>query len=164
MERLGQIDILVNNAGATWGAPAEEYPLDAWDKVMNLNVRSLFVFAQAVGNASMIPRKSGRIINIASIAGLSGSLGVKFVPQALSSAASGRAVHAEGTPPSTARICPVMCLPRRCEEQRAPFRSRRSPMRPSGAAAQLVGADRLQHRPGHLAREETGGEPLTLMP
>jgi NAD(P)-dependent dehydrogenase (short-subunit alcohol dehydrogenase family) len=75
MERLGHIDILVNNAGATWGAPAEEHPLAAWDKVMDLNIRSLFVFAQAVAKASMIPRKSGRIINVASIAGLSGNLG-----------------------------------------------------------------------------------------
>ncbi len=79
MHRCGQIDILVNNAGATWGAPAEDYPLEAWDKVMNLNIRSLFLFAQAVGKASMIPRKSGRIINVASIAGLSGSLDVKFI-------------------------------------------------------------------------------------
>ncbi|NCT81963.1 MAG: SDR family oxidoreductase [Comamonadaceae bacterium] len=75
MERLGRIDILVNNAGATWGAPAEEHPLSAWDKVMDLNIRSLFVFAQAVAKASMIPRKSGRIINVASIAGLAGNTG-----------------------------------------------------------------------------------------
>jgi NAD(P)-dependent dehydrogenase (short-subunit alcohol dehydrogenase family) len=73
MQRLGQIDILVNNAGATWGAAAEDYPLEAWDKVMNLNIRSIFLMSQAVGKASMIPRKQGRIINVASIAGLSGS-------------------------------------------------------------------------------------------
>ena len=73
MERLGQIDILVNNAGATWGAPAEDHPLEAWDKVMNLNSRSLFLFAQAVAKASMIPRQQGRIINVASIAGLGGN-------------------------------------------------------------------------------------------
>jgi gluconate 5-dehydrogenase len=73
MQRLGRIDILVNNAGATWGAPAEDYPLDAWDKVMNLNIRSIFLMSQAVGKASMIPRKSGRIINLASIAGLAGN-------------------------------------------------------------------------------------------
>ena len=76
MERLGQIDILVNNAGASWGAPAEDHPIEAWDKVMDLNIRSLFVFAQAVAKASMIPRKSGRIINVASIAGLSGNSAV----------------------------------------------------------------------------------------
>ena len=73
MQRLGQIDILVNNAGATWGAPAEDHPLEAWDKVMNLNSRSLFLFAQAVARASMIPRQQGRIINVASIAGLGGN-------------------------------------------------------------------------------------------
>jgi gluconate 5-dehydrogenase len=79
LQRLGPIDILVNNAGATWGAPAEDYPLEAWDKVMNLNVRSVFLFSQAVGKAAMIPRRKGRIINVASIAGLAGSLHVKFI-------------------------------------------------------------------------------------
>jgi NAD(P)-dependent dehydrogenase (short-subunit alcohol dehydrogenase family) len=73
LERLGSIDILVNNAGATWGAAAEDYPLEAWDKVMNLNVRSIFLMSQIVGKRSMIPRRSGRIINIASIAGLAGN-------------------------------------------------------------------------------------------
>jgi NAD(P)-dependent dehydrogenase (short-subunit alcohol dehydrogenase family) len=71
--KLGHIDILVNNAGATWGAPAEDHPLEAWDKVMNLNVRGLFLLSQAVGKKSMIPRKYGRIINVASIAGLAGN-------------------------------------------------------------------------------------------
>jgi gluconate 5-dehydrogenase len=79
MQRLGQVDILVNNAGATWGAPAEDHPLEAWDKVMNLNIRSIFLMSQAVGRASMIPRKKGRIINIASIAGLAGSMDAKFI-------------------------------------------------------------------------------------
>ncbi|HEU5437123.1 MAG TPA: SDR family oxidoreductase [Telluria sp.] len=73
MAQLGQIDILINNAGATWGAPAEDHPREAWDKVMNLNVRSIFLVSQAVGKASMIPRGYGRIINIASIAGLAGN-------------------------------------------------------------------------------------------
>ncbi|MCH7343916.1 SDR family oxidoreductase [Pelomonas sp. CA6] len=75
LERLGQIDILVNNAGATWGAPAESHPIEAWDKVMNLNVRSLFVISQEAARLSMIPRRHGRIINVASIAGLAGNTG-----------------------------------------------------------------------------------------
>jgi NAD(P)-dependent dehydrogenase (short-subunit alcohol dehydrogenase family) len=72
-KHLSEIDILVNNAGATWGAPAEDHPLEAWDKVMNLNVRGVFLLTQAVGRASMIPRRSGRVINVASIAGLAGN-------------------------------------------------------------------------------------------
>jgi len=73
LERVGDVDILVNNAGASWGAPAVEHPLEAWDKVMNLNVRGYFLLSQAIAKVSMIPRKQGRIINIASIAGLGGN-------------------------------------------------------------------------------------------
>ena len=73
MQRLGRIDILVNNAGATWGAPAEDHPLEAWDKVMNLNVRSYFLLSQLIAKGSMIPRQQGSIINTASIAGLGGN-------------------------------------------------------------------------------------------
>ena len=70
---LGHVDILVNNAGASWGAPAEDHPTAAWDKVMNLNVRGYFLLSQAIAKGSMIGRKGGRIINIASIAGLGGN-------------------------------------------------------------------------------------------
>ena len=73
LERMGDIDILVNNAGATWGAPAETHPVDAWDKVMNLNVRGYFLLSQYVARKSMIGRKAGSIVNIASIAGLGGN-------------------------------------------------------------------------------------------
>ena len=71
--RFGHVDILVNNAGAAWGAPAEDHPVDAWDKVMNLNIRGYFILSQHIAKHSMIPRKSGRIINLASIAGLGGN-------------------------------------------------------------------------------------------
>ena len=73
LHRLGHVDILVNNAGATWGAPAEDHPLEAWDKVMNLNIRGVFLLSQAIGKRSMIPRRHGRILNVASIAGLAGN-------------------------------------------------------------------------------------------
>ena len=73
LQRVGDVDILVNNAGATWGAPAEDHPLEAWDKVMNLNVRSYFLLSQLIAKGSMIPRKRGSIINTASIAGLGGN-------------------------------------------------------------------------------------------
>lgn len=73
IQRMGDIDILVNNAGAAWGAPAEDHPVEAWDKVMNLNIRGYFILSQHVAKKSMIARKSGRIINVASIAGLGGN-------------------------------------------------------------------------------------------
>ena len=73
LQRMGDVDILVNNAGAAWGAPAEDHPVEAWDKVMNLNVRGYFLLSQAIAKKSMIARRSGRIINVASIAGLGGN-------------------------------------------------------------------------------------------
>ena len=75
LQRMGDIDILVNNAGAAWGAPAEDHPVEAWDKVMNLNVRGYFLLSQQIAKRSMIGRRSGAIINVASIAGLGGNMG-----------------------------------------------------------------------------------------
>jgi gluconate 5-dehydrogenase len=69
---LGTIDILVNNAGATWGAATLEHPLDAWQKVVNLNLTATFLMCQEVGRRCMVPRRRGRIVNIASILGLTG--------------------------------------------------------------------------------------------
>jgi NAD(P)-dependent dehydrogenase (short-subunit alcohol dehydrogenase family) len=73
LQRMGDVDILVNNAGAAWGAPAEDHPVEAWDKVMNLNVRGYFILSQHIAKRSMIAKKRGRIINVASIAGLGGN-------------------------------------------------------------------------------------------
>ncbi len=73
LSRLGGVDILINNAGATWAAAAQEHSVEAWDKVMNLNIRGYFLLSQAIGKAGMIPRKRGCIINVASIAGLGGN-------------------------------------------------------------------------------------------
>jgi len=73
VRELGDIDILVNNAGATWGAAAEDYPDEAWHKVMNLNVSAPFFLTREVARRCMIPRRGGKIINVASIAGLKAS-------------------------------------------------------------------------------------------
>jgi len=69
----GTIDILVNNAGCNWAAPAEDYPNDGWRKVMNLNIDAAFYLSREVAKRSMIPRRCGKIVNIASIAGLAGN-------------------------------------------------------------------------------------------
>lgn len=70
LAKYGTVDILVNNAGTTWGAPAEEYPPEAWHKVMNLNINAMFFLTQEVGKRCMISRRSGKIINMSSVAGL----------------------------------------------------------------------------------------------
>jgi NAD(P)-dependent dehydrogenase (short-subunit alcohol dehydrogenase family) len=70
VSHYGGINILVNNAGTSWGAPAEQYPLDAWNKVMTLNATSVFMLSQAVANRCFIPQRSGNIIVVASVAAL----------------------------------------------------------------------------------------------
>ena len=81
VKQCGPVLILVNNAGATWGAPAEDHPLDAWDKLMSVNLSGLFALTQLVAKKCMIPAKWGRIINVASIAGLLGQ-DPRFAPTA----------------------------------------------------------------------------------
>src|SRR5699024_12513660 len=71
-EHFGSIDILVNNSGATWGATVEDTPHEAWKKVINVNVNGTFYMSQEVGKV-MIEQKSGKIINISSIAGFGGT-------------------------------------------------------------------------------------------
>jgi NAD(P)-dependent dehydrogenase (short-subunit alcohol dehydrogenase family) len=73
LEEHSRIDILVNNAGATWGAPALEMPLDAWHKVLETNVTGTFLMAQAVGRSMIEAGRPGKIVNIASVAGLVGT-------------------------------------------------------------------------------------------
>ncbi len=73
MARAGRIDILVNNAGVSWGAAAEDHTPEQWLRVIDLNLNALFFLTQSVGRAWMIPQKHGRIVNIASVAGLKGN-------------------------------------------------------------------------------------------
>ncbi len=77
VEKFGAIDILINNAGISWGAMPEEMPLAQWQKVIDVNLTGCFLFAQAAGR-EMLKRKSGSIINIASIAGLTSSANGPF--------------------------------------------------------------------------------------
>jgi len=80
---LGPIDILVNNAGATWGAATVDLPLAAWQKVINLNLTAMFAVTQEVGRRSMVPRRQGKIVNVASTRGLGGGSGDDRQPATL---------------------------------------------------------------------------------
>ena len=73
MMNFGQIDILVNNAGVTWGQAIEEHSLEKWNMVLQTNLTGAFLFSQRAGR-EMLKWRSGNIINVASIAGLVGSM------------------------------------------------------------------------------------------
>lgn len=89
LDRFGVIDVLVNNAGATWGAPAEDYPDEAWHKVMDLNINAVFYLSREVGRRTMIPRRAGKIITVASAAGMRGTAkGVSTIAYNTSKAAA----------------------------------------------------------------------------
>jgi gluconate 5-dehydrogenase len=86
LEAYGKVDILINNAGVTWGAPPETMPLDKWQKVIDVNLTGAFLFSQAAGR-EMLSREYGRIVNVASVAGLQASVhGPHFAGYAASKA------------------------------------------------------------------------------
>ena len=72
LEQFGRIDILVNNAGATWGAPAEDYPISGWNKVISLNVTGLFLLTQSVAKSAFLKQGKGAVVNVASVEGFQG--------------------------------------------------------------------------------------------
>jgi gluconate 5-dehydrogenase len=92
--RFGRLDILVNNAGTTWGAPAEEHPLEAWNKVMNLNASSVFAVSQAAANRCFIPQGAGNIIIVASTAALRAGMQMRAAAYYSSKAAALHLVRA----------------------------------------------------------------------
>ncbi|HXW39218.1 MAG TPA: SDR family NAD(P)-dependent oxidoreductase, partial [Acidimicrobiales bacterium] len=69
---FGRVDVLVNDAGTSWGAPAEDTPLEGWQKVIDVNLTGLFLMCQSVGRR-MIAQGGGAIVNVASVAALHGS-------------------------------------------------------------------------------------------
>ena len=75
-EREDKIDILINNAGANWAAPLEAFPEKGWDKVMDINVKSIFFATQKfipLLKAAGTKEAPARVINIASINGIRNS-------------------------------------------------------------------------------------------
>ena len=69
IRHFGRIDILINNAGVTWGAPAEDMPVERWRAVLDVNLTGAFLCARAAGR-DMIRHRSGVILNVSSVAGL----------------------------------------------------------------------------------------------
>ena len=69
---FGRIDVLVNNSGTVWGATPEDMPLEGWQKVVDVNLTGTFLFSQAAGRV-MIEQGGGKIVNIASVLGLTGT-------------------------------------------------------------------------------------------
>ncbi|NEI68775.1 D-threitol dehydrogenase [Rhizobium lusitanum] len=69
VSHFGGIDIAVNSAGVVFLAPAEDLPLDYWDKTININLKGTFLVTQAVGRAMIAAGKGGKIVNLASQAG-----------------------------------------------------------------------------------------------
>lgn len=90
LEDFERIDILVNNSGATWGEKVEDMPLEAWEKVLGVNVTGTFLMTKAIGR-QMIHNGYGKIINIGSVAGLRAEPGK--VLNAIGYSTSKAAVH-----------------------------------------------------------------------
>jgi NAD(P)-dependent dehydrogenase (short-subunit alcohol dehydrogenase family) len=72
LSQFSRIDVLINNAGTAWGAPVEEMKLEHWNKVLETNLTGTFLFSQSAGKF-MIAQRRGKIINIASVAGMRGA-------------------------------------------------------------------------------------------
>jgi len=72
-DREDKLDVLINNAGANWGAPIDEFPEHGWDKVLELNVKSIFFLTQKLMpqlRAAASHENPARVINTASVDGM----------------------------------------------------------------------------------------------
>ena len=108
LKTFGTIDILVNNAGITRRHPAEKFPLEDWDQVIELNLTAVFELCQLAGRV-MLAKGAGKIINIASLYSFIGGLtvpaytaskgGVGQLTKALSNEWAGRGVNVNAIAP-----------------------------------------------------------------
>ena len=175
----GPIDILVNNAGTSWGAPTIEHPLDGWDKVITLNLTAIFVASQEVGRRCMVPRKQGKVINIASVQGLSGGYpegmptlaynaskgGVVNMTRMLANEWAAHNINVNAIAPGyfeskmTKHIFETQRRQDRRDRAAEAHRRPGGPERRDGAAR--IGCVRLHHRPDHRRRRRIDRSVLT---
>jgi 2-deoxy-D-gluconate 3-dehydrogenase len=107
-EHFGQLDILVNNAGMIFRSAAEDFPLNEWERVLQVNLTSLFQLSQLAGRG-MLERKQGKIVNIASLLSFQGGIrvpayaaskgGVAQLTKALANEWAGRNVQVNAIAP-----------------------------------------------------------------
>lgn len=148
VERFGGVDVLVNNAGLTVKTPAEDYNLEDWNRVLQVNLTGVFLFAQSVGR-QMIRQGSGRIVNISSIAArtaITGSVaycaskaGVDMVTKVLAVEWARHGVQVNAIGPAYIETPLVKAI----TDTRADFADnirRRTPMARLGKPDEIVGA------------------------
>lgn len=146
-KEFGAIDVLINNAGMTVKKPAEDVPLDEWQKVINVNLTGVFLMAQAVGR-QMLKQGRGSIINISSIAAktaITGSVaycaskgGVDMVTKVLAVEWADRGVRVNGLAPAYTETPLVKAI----TDAKADFADRvkaRTPMNRMARPEEMVG-------------------------
>jgi len=112
LDKMGRLDILVNNAGIIRRAPAEDYPDEAWDQVIEINLTAVFRLSRAAGR-HMLTRGSGKIVNIASLLSFQGGItvpsytaaksGVAAITKALANEWAGRGINVNAIAPGYMR-------------------------------------------------------------
>ena len=112
VDKMGRLDILVNNAGIIRRAPAEDYPDEAWDQVIEINLTAVFRLSRAAGR-HMLARGSGKIVNIASLLSFQGGItvpsytaaksGVAAITKALANEWAGRGINVNAIAPGYMR-------------------------------------------------------------
>lgn len=140
-------DILVNNAGTIERAPAADHPIESWDRVLQVNLSSQFVLAQAVGRG-MLERGRGKIIFTASLLSFQGGInvpgytaaksGIAGLTKALSNEWSARGVNVNAIAPGYIATDNTSAL--RADEDRSRSILERIPAGRWGEAGDLDGA------------------------
>lgn len=148
MDQFGSIDVLINNAGITKKHPAEEYPLEDWNQILNVNLTGVFLFAQKVGQV-MLNQGKGSIINISSVSSkqaVTKSIaygatkgGVNMLTKTFASEWADKGVRVNGIAPAYIET-PLVLAVKNHREGFAEDIINRTPMKRMGKPEEIVGA------------------------